>query len=94
MGFESWQRHCTALWKEASAKLCGIEQRAPPIFGSVAIKFTATFYFISVILVKQYLVQTDDGCFKCSEVIISVSTELAIYQQMSVLPIAFSLSKQ
>jgi len=34
-GFESWQRYCTAVL--ASAKLCGVEQRAPPIFGRVAI---------------------------------------------------------
>jgi len=31
-GFASWQRYCTA-----SAKLCGVEQRAPPIFGRAAI---------------------------------------------------------
>ena len=29
MGFPSWQRYCTALWQWASAKLCGVEQRAP-----------------------------------------------------------------
>ena len=32
-----WQRYCTALEHWASAKLCGIEQRAPPIFGRAAI---------------------------------------------------------
>ena len=32
-----WQRHCTALQQQASAKLCGVEQRAPPIFGRVTI---------------------------------------------------------
>ena len=31
-GFMSWQRYCTAL-----AKLCGVEQRAPLIFGRAAI---------------------------------------------------------
>ena len=36
-GFASWQRYCTALQQWASAKLCGIEQRAPPIFGRAAI---------------------------------------------------------
>jgi len=35
-GFASWQRYCTPLqW--ASAKLCGVEQRAPPIFHTAAI---------------------------------------------------------
>jgi len=34
-GFASWQRYRAALW--ASAKLCGVEQRAPPIFGKAAI---------------------------------------------------------
>jgi len=32
-----WQRYCTALDKWASAKLCGVKQRAPPIFGRAAI---------------------------------------------------------
>jgi len=36
--FASWQHYCTALHYWASAKLCGIEQRAPPIFGRAAIK--------------------------------------------------------
>jgi len=36
-GFEAWQRYCTALQYWASAKLCGVEQRAPPIFGMAAI---------------------------------------------------------
>jgi len=31
------QRYCTALQYWASAKLCGVEQRAPPIFGRAAI---------------------------------------------------------
>jgi len=37
MGFASWQRYCTALQYWPSAKLCGIEQTAPPIFGRAAI---------------------------------------------------------
>jgi len=32
-----WQRYCTALQYWPSAKLCGVEQRAPPIFGRAAI---------------------------------------------------------
>jgi len=35
--FASWQRKCTALQYWASAKLCCVEQRAPPIFGRAAI---------------------------------------------------------
>jgi len=37
MGYASWQRYCTALWQWALAKLCGVEQRTPPIFGRAAI---------------------------------------------------------
>jgi len=37
MGFAFWQRYCTVLQQWASAKLCGVEQTAPPIFGRVAI---------------------------------------------------------
>jgi len=33
----SWQRYCTAVKYWASAKLCGVEQRAPPIFGRATI---------------------------------------------------------
>jgi len=32
-----WQRYCTSLEKWARAKLCGIEHRAPPIFGRATI---------------------------------------------------------
>jgi len=35
--FASWQHYCTALQYWALAKLCGVEQRAPPIFDRVAI---------------------------------------------------------
>ena len=30
-GFASWQCYCAAFQYWASAKLCGIEQRAPPV---------------------------------------------------------------
>ena len=33
----SWQRYCTALYLSASAKLCGVEQRAPPMFDRATI---------------------------------------------------------
>ena len=36
-GFVSWQRCSTPRQYWASAKLCGVEQRAPPIFGRAAI---------------------------------------------------------
>ena len=36
-GSASWQRYCTALQQWASAKLCGVEQRTPPILGRAAI---------------------------------------------------------
>ena len=36
-GFAFWQRYCMAVKKWALAKLCGIKQRAPPIFGRAAI---------------------------------------------------------
>jgi len=32
-------RYCTALQYWASAKVCGVEDRAPPIFGRAAITF-------------------------------------------------------
>jgi len=35
--FASWQRYCTALEQRARAKLCGVEHRAPPIFGRATI---------------------------------------------------------
>jgi len=36
-GFASWQHYCTVLQQWSSAKLCGVEQRAPPIFGRATI---------------------------------------------------------
>jgi len=56
-GFASWQRYCTALW--ASAKLCGVEQRAPATFGRVAITLGigphSSFYFVLFSFVFVYL---------------------------------------
>jgi len=37
MGFTSWQRYCMVLQQCASAKLCGVEQRSPPVFNKAAI---------------------------------------------------------
>jgi len=36
-GFASRQRYCTVLQQWASAKLCSIEQRVPPIFSRATI---------------------------------------------------------
>ena len=36
-GFAPWQCYCTAVKYWVSAKLCGVEQRALPIFGRAAI---------------------------------------------------------
>ena len=36
-GLASWQRYCTARQYWTSAKLCGVDQRAPPIFGRATI---------------------------------------------------------
>jgi len=36
-GLAYWQRYSTALQYWASAKPCGVEQTAPPIFGGAAI---------------------------------------------------------
>ena len=35
--FMSWQRYCAAVKQWASAKLCGVEQRAPLVFGRATI---------------------------------------------------------
>ena len=32
-----WQRYCTAVEQWARAKLCGVEHKAPPIFGKATI---------------------------------------------------------
>jgi len=53
--FASWQRYCTVLQQWASAKLCGVEQRAPPIFDRAAITLGigphSSFKLIIVIIV-------------------------------------------
>jgi len=49
-GFASWQCYCPALQYWASAKLCGVEERAPPIFGRAAITLGIGPHFTSVII--------------------------------------------
>jgi len=48
----SWQHYCTVLQYWASAKLCGVEQRATPIFGRAAIMLGigphSSFYLICI----------------------------------------------
>ena len=53
-GFAFWQPYCTALEYWALATLCGVEQRAPPIFGRAAITLgigphssSSSFFFLS-----------------------------------------------
>ena len=41
-----WQRYCTALEQWASAKLCGVQQRAPPIFGRAAITLASSHILV------------------------------------------------
>ena len=36
-GFAPWQRYCTASSSGHQPKVCGVEQRAPPMFGRVTI---------------------------------------------------------
>jgi len=54
VGFASWQRYCTVLQQWASAKLCSVEQRAPPIFGRAAITLGIGPY--SSFLLCQHLI--------------------------------------
>jgi len=37
LALSSWQHYCTALEQWVQAKLCGVEHRAPPIFGRATI---------------------------------------------------------
>jgi len=43
--FRYWQRYCMGLEQWASAKLCGIQQRAPPIFGKAVITLDIGSHF-------------------------------------------------
>ena len=45
-GFAFWQRYCTALQYWASVRLCGVEQRAPPIFGRAVITLGIGLYIL------------------------------------------------
>jgi len=76
----TWQRYCMALQYWASAKLCGVEMRAPPIFARAAITLgigpqsswffcllciTTQLYHCGSLLLKQHNV-CDALCFlKC-----------------------------
>jgi len=46
--FASWQRYCMVLQQWASAKVCGVEQRATPIFGRAAIALGIDHILVSI----------------------------------------------
>jgi len=52
-----WQRYCTAVKQWARAKLCGVEHRAPPIFGRATITLVigphSSFDFVFSARVKR-----------------------------------------
>ena len=60
MAFASWQHYCTALqFNWASAKLCGVEHRVPPIFGRAAITLgigphSGFLYFLSFLVAHSW----------------------------------------
>ena len=56
-----WQRYCTSLKQSASAKLCGVQQKAPPIFSRAAITLASAH--LLVILEVQNCFATV-GCFE------------------------------
>jgi len=58
MGFASSQRYWTAHQHWASAKLCGVEQRAPPIFGRAAITLGIGPHSISDIFCRSDRIPT------------------------------------
>ena len=60
--FASWQRYCKVLQPWASAKLCGVEQRAPPIFGRVAITLGIGPHFSSVIISHHFMCDKKVWC--------------------------------
>ena len=49
--FAFWQRYCMVLQQWASATLCGVEQRAPPIFGRAAITLGIGPHFKLIIVI-------------------------------------------
>jgi len=44
------QRYCTALEQWAPAKLCGVQQRAPPILDRAAIRWASAHILVCVII--------------------------------------------
>ena len=62
-GFVSWQHYCMALQYWASAKLCGIEQRAPPTFRRTAITLGIGPHSSYVYLVSITLQDTGKNTF-------------------------------
>ena len=69
-GFASWQRYCTVLQQWASANLCGVEQRTPPIFGRATITlgigphfscYLFQFIFFTYIFTDHLVVKVDQS---------------------------------
>jgi len=54
-GFASWQCYCTALQQWASAKLCGVEQRAPPIIDRATITLGIAHILVYSIAIDQQI---------------------------------------
>ena len=75
----SWQRYCTAFQYWVSAKLCDVEQRAPPIFGRVAITLATgphsslfvIFYFFRALIfeAEERPRGTFAGMFECGVIL-------------------------
>jgi len=79
-GFASWQRYCTALKYWASAKLCGVEQRAPPIFGRAAITLGIGPHSSYECFVRLYVRARVSGLFVISVLgIFHMHTNLCMY---------------
>ena len=62
-GFASWQHYCTALEWWASAKVCGVDQRAPPTFGRAAITLGIGPHSSSVVTVSKCFLSVGFGRF-------------------------------
>ena len=58
----SWQRYCTVLQQWASAKLCGVEQRAPHIFCMAVITLGISHAHSSFFFFLAYSQPSHIGC--------------------------------
>jgi len=53
-GFASWQRYCTAFWWWASAKLCGVKQRAPPYSAGRPSRWASAHILVVYVLMLEF----------------------------------------